>query len=58
MIENNKIYNWESLEVENSPIIAGLVNSWKNMLNSNLKESDFHKFICDHAFFSEVIIAI
>ncbi len=51
MIENNKIYNWESLEVENSPIIAGLVDSWKNMLNSNLKESDFHKFICDHAGF-------
>lgn len=59
MIQFHRKYNWISLETENSIIISTLVERWKNMLDSNLKESAYHEFIHDNAgFFSEMIIAI
>lgn len=51
MIEKNKMYNWISLEEEDSAIISSLVQQWRNMLNLNLKENDYHQFIHDHAGF-------
>lgn len=51
MIQFHRKYNWISLETENSIIISTLVERWKNMLDSNLKESAYHEFIHDNAGF-------
>jgi hypothetical protein len=51
MIEKDKIYNWISLEEKSSTIISSLVQRWEGMLSSNLKESEYHQFIYNHAGF-------
>ncbi|MCE1169392.1 MAG: DUF4263 domain-containing protein [Sphingobacteriia bacterium] len=51
MNENHRLYDWISLEEENSEVISSLIQRWENMLNSNLKEQEYHQFINDHAGF-------
>ena len=46
-----KTYNWISLEEKNSEIMSSLILRWEDMLNSNLRELEYHKFINDHAGF-------
>ena len=50
-IEDNNLYNWSLLDQEAKAIREQILIKWKTLLSLNLKEEDYHQFICEHSGF-------
>jgi hypothetical protein len=52
---HNALYDWISLEKENSQIVQNLIEDWEKMLDEQLPEVKYHEYLKEHAgfFFSD-----
>ena len=51
----NKLYDWQSLESENSEIVSSLIQKWEELISQDLTENKYHEFLKEYAgfFFSD-----